>query len=308
MTIYLSAFGFLIFLVIIFVKIIDKIPNSVQQQMNQYPVPVTTKIAKSSIIQNRIDCNSKKFGANYSITALHSFPGAGNTWTRYLIERATGAFTGSVYVDPSLVKTFPGEKLGSKDYHKLIAVKSHNIGETGWTCNTEKELFETIKSRNDSKCIILIRNPYHAILSEYKRVTTRSHTSSSKLKNSKNFDKKFVSGFHRFGKIDKWIRPRYLETYRTSFNWCERKLVIFYEKLKTDTIGELEKISKFLNSYNEKRFNKCIRLNPEFEGSFHRKTTKKLDPFTKKQKELVKKVVIELNETIKTLPVSYFEF
>ena len=28
---------------------------------------------------------------------LVSFPGSGNTWTRYLIESLTGVFTGSVY-------------------------------------------------------------------------------------------------------------------------------------------------------------------------------------------------------------------
>ena len=35
-------------------------------------------------------------------TALASFPGSGNTWTRYLIEGATGVFTGSIYLDKVL--------------------------------------------------------------------------------------------------------------------------------------------------------------------------------------------------------------
>ena len=38
---------------------------------------------------------------------LMSFPCSGNTWTRYLLEGATGAFTGSVYSDGSL---FDGSK------------------------------------------------------------------------------------------------------------------------------------------------------------------------------------------------------
>ena len=32
-------------------------------------------------------------------TALASFPGSGNTWLRFLIESATGVFTGSRYKD-----------------------------------------------------------------------------------------------------------------------------------------------------------------------------------------------------------------
>ena len=34
--------------------------------------------------------------------ALASFPGSGNTWVRYLIEGATGVFTGSIYLDHGL--------------------------------------------------------------------------------------------------------------------------------------------------------------------------------------------------------------
>lgn len=41
---------------------------------------------------------------------LISFPGSGNTWVRYLIERATGIYTGSVGNDPTLHE-------GGRDYH-----------------------------------------------------------------------------------------------------------------------------------------------------------------------------------------------
>ena len=34
--------------------------------------------------------------------ALASFPGSGNTWARYVIEGATGVFTGSIYNDKGL--------------------------------------------------------------------------------------------------------------------------------------------------------------------------------------------------------------
>ena len=34
--------------------------------------------------------------------ALVSYPGSGNTWTRYLVEAATGVFTGSVFNDKTI--------------------------------------------------------------------------------------------------------------------------------------------------------------------------------------------------------------
>ena len=46
------------------------------------------------------------------VTALVSFPGSGNTWLRYLLEQATGIYTGSIYCDHSLKALFPGEHVG----------------------------------------------------------------------------------------------------------------------------------------------------------------------------------------------------
>lgn len=36
------------------------------------------------------------------LIAVASFPGSGNTWVRYLIERASGIYTGSYYDDGDL--------------------------------------------------------------------------------------------------------------------------------------------------------------------------------------------------------------
>lgn len=45
------------------------------------------------------------------LVALASFPGAGNTWARHLIELATGFYTGSYYFDGSLYNKGEGETL-----------------------------------------------------------------------------------------------------------------------------------------------------------------------------------------------------
>lgn len=45
------------------------------------------------------------------LVALASFPGAGNTWARHLIELATGFYTGSYYFDGSLYNKGEGRAL-----------------------------------------------------------------------------------------------------------------------------------------------------------------------------------------------------
>ncbi|XP_076039359.1 uncharacterized protein LOC143024440 [Oratosquilla oratoria] len=45
------------------------------------------------------------FGFDIPRTVLLSYPRSGNTWTRYLIEAATGIYTGSVYYDRMLKRT-----------------------------------------------------------------------------------------------------------------------------------------------------------------------------------------------------------
>lgn len=40
--------------------------------------------------------------SSLSPCALASYPGSGNTWTRYLLEAASGVFTGSIYKDYQL--------------------------------------------------------------------------------------------------------------------------------------------------------------------------------------------------------------
>ena len=57
------------------------------------------------------------------MTGLLSIPGSGNTWLRYLIQRATGFVTGSLYSDDHLYNNgFPGEIINDGS---AIVVKSH---------------------------------------------------------------------------------------------------------------------------------------------------------------------------------------
>lgn len=60
-------------------------------------------------------CTDRRFLPTKSkvFVALSSFPGAGNTWARHLIEHATGFYTGSYYFDGTLYnKGKPGHRGG----------------------------------------------------------------------------------------------------------------------------------------------------------------------------------------------------
>ena len=85
------------------------------------------------------------------MTALHSFPGSGNTWLRFLIERASGYYTGSCFRDVSLIKGgFMGESLPVKSFHKVVGLKAHNVNDTVG----EKDLYRLIRKVRISKCVL----------------------------------------------------------------------------------------------------------------------------------------------------------
>ena len=96
------------------------------------------------------------------LVALVSFHGSGNTWVRHLVEQATGIFTGSIYCDPGLKAAFPGEFVVSGN---VIITKTHQADSV--------ELPEDIKMFTGKsyfdKAIVIVRNPYDALVSEANR-------------------------------------------------------------------------------------------------------------------------------------------
>lgn len=108
---------------------------------------------------------------------LWTFPGAGNTWLRMLLDYSTGIYTGSIYGDPSLLPLLPGE--GRCD-RSVIAVKAHPFHIDSFDIvPAAGGLLQLNTSRKPhySKCapyrfsgaIIVLRDPYRAIWAEYKR-------------------------------------------------------------------------------------------------------------------------------------------
>lgn len=107
------------------------------------------KLESSSTISD----NKNEFNESDKAVALASFPGSGNTWLRYLLQQATGVYTGSVYKDYGLLKSgFPAESVSNSS---VLVVKTHEHGSTAWA--------------KFKKAILLVRDPGKAILAEFNR-------------------------------------------------------------------------------------------------------------------------------------------
>ncbi|XP_060048929.1 sialate:O-sulfotransferase 2 isoform X2 [Erinaceus europaeus] len=112
-------------------------------------------VYQTQVQDNR--CMDRRFlpAKSQQLIALASFPGAGNTWARHLIELATGFYTGSYYFDGSLYnKGFKGERDHWRS-GRTICIKTHESGQK------EIEAFDA--------AILLIRNPYKALMAEFNR-------------------------------------------------------------------------------------------------------------------------------------------
>lgn len=130
-----------------------------------YLCPPRTNVVEGlgSNASNHKQCKERAFLDQKSpIVALVSFPGSGNTWLRYLLEQATGVYTGSLYCDHSLKAVFPGEYVVSGS---VVVVKTHH-GDT-------RELPEDVQAATEKKffdrAVVLVRDPFDALVSEANR-------------------------------------------------------------------------------------------------------------------------------------------
>jgi len=85
-------------------------------KLHNLPVPNITIDFWKECNELSKDPDSRRFlGINnnsiqqWSPPLLYSFPGSGNTWARLLIDWSTGIFSGSFYLDKTLLSILPGE-------------------------------------------------------------------------------------------------------------------------------------------------------------------------------------------------------
>lgn len=99
------------------------------------------------------------------VITLVSFPGSGNTWTRLLLEQATGIFTGSIFCDEDLrSRGFFGEQVISSN---VLVVKTHYPG-------VGKPKVKHFNPTHVDGVIFIMRNPLNSIVAERKRQVLRA--------------------------------------------------------------------------------------------------------------------------------------
>ncbi|NXC54381.1 WSCD1 protein, partial [Aleadryas rufinucha] len=222
-------------------------------------------------------CTDRKFLTTKSkvFVALSSFPGAGNTWARHLIEHATGYYTGSYYFDGALYnKGFKGEKDHWRS-RRTICVKTHESGKT------EIEMFDS--------AILLIRNPYKSLMAEFNRKYA-GHLGYATDRNWKSKEwPDFVNSYAS------WWASHVLEWLK----YGKRLLIVHYEDLKQSLIPKLKEMVEFLNvTVTEDRL-LCVENNRD--GNFKRSGAeqKNFEPFTQEMKDLINRYILTVDEALR---------
>ena len=97
--------------------------------------------------------------------ALISAQGSGNTWTRGLLEKATGMCTGFIYCDTVMrVHGYVGESVKSG---KVLVVKTHSPVPKWRGLNNKKS---TKSDANYTSAVFILRNPMKAAVAEWNRM------------------------------------------------------------------------------------------------------------------------------------------
>ncbi|XP_073670819.1 sialate:O-sulfotransferase 2-like isoform X2 [Paramisgurnus dabryanus] len=243
-------------------------------------------VYQTQVRDNR--CMDRRFLPTHSKhqIALASFPGSGNTWTRHLIELGTGFYTGSYYFDKSLyIKGFIGEKDHWRS-GRTICIKTHQ--------NNKK----IIKAFDSS--ILLIRNPYKALMAEFNRKYGGGHIGFAAQARWRGKEwPKFVN------KNAKW----WVSHTQNWLKYGKNVHVVHFEDLKRDVFSHLKKMVVFLGL--EVSEDRLLCVEGQKDGNFKRSGLRKLyDPYTAEMRanidELIKTVDIELkNRNLPGVPEEY---
>ena len=291
------------------------IENESHMKTTTTPAPKTVPTIKEEPKEDQCQATLGK-NHQFKTIVLLSFPGSGNTWSRFLIEQATGFVTGSGYSDGRLAKVLIGEKEDIRKQNTIV-VKTHGLG-------------RITSKTTPSGCVFIIRNPKDAILSDFALDLHHSHkipVTDEDMRSSKwaKFGKR-VSGFYGWAGAYKESNIR---------GACKDKVsIIWYEKIKESVdnlVKNIGNVVDFINDVNlsspstnsnatnfyktpiKFRKNCLIQHN---EGSFHRKYSKKINIdkyFTPDEKVKANAVIRNLNETLvrklgkeNEIPVEYY--
>lgn len=205
---------------------------------------------------------------------LYTFPGSGNTWGRLLIEFATGIYSGSVYNDRTLLEALPGEFTCDWSV-SVIKVHPHTHNAAALLhggFNSDNMKCKRGRVQKFQKAVLLIRDPYDSIWSEFQRRLTQSHVAGIP---TSYFD------WYRWQANAANLAYKYWEMWQLQYTAIEQELprenvlYIKYEDLKNkDTrVNAMHDVAKFLGVDSTPEQLDCAFILAENPGA-HRKLDK----------------------------------
>ncbi|XP_043245494.1 uncharacterized protein LOC122393501 [Amphibalanus amphitrite] len=225
------------------------------------------------------------------IVALSSYPGSGNTWTRYMLELASGVFTGSIYYDMGLYSIGYWGELSSPEEGTTIVQKVHDFGDDQ-------------VQRFNRTAIVIVRNPYRAVLSFHNYLfgghKGMAPSSNYLRKGWRTFVMKQV--FEWSAHVQKWTEPG------------NRVLVVHYEHLKSDPVGQLRRMLKFLNWPIDEERLKCVQMDQSGRAQRHQQhRPRAVTPFPSELRKMIDLSVKTIQNVLERrhltpLPVGEYEF
>ncbi|XP_064388155.1 WSCD family member AAEL009094-like isoform X2 [Halichondria panicea] len=216
-------------------------------------------------------------GSSRSAVALASFPGSGNTWARGLLEKATGVCTGSKYTDSLLrERGFNGEGLMTG---AVCVVKTHHT-------NKPVQWSKSPGSSGFGSAILIVRNPFDALVSEWTRETSQNHTGTTSLK-SFGANRKWKTFVERESKRwGKYFRMWLVESHD------HPTMMIRYEDLKVDIVSNVEKMLDFISfPYDHQELENHLTKDFTKFKRKHRNGVPTVDHFTTAQQDFVRSVI-----------------
>ena len=237
------------------------------------------------------------------LRALVSYPGSGNTWIRYLIEGATGVYTGSIFSDSSLIRAGhlgegreynDGSTILQKTHHRSLYLGRYNAYDMKWREEHVREF--------GGRAVVVVRNPYKAILSYWNYFNTQSHTS---IVSENSFESQKFQDFVLTG------AERWLELVTDWVNLGQDVYFMFYEDLTEHPIREMRKLMEYLGYPVDESRLSCI--SHHLVGSFHRSTHQQVDPFTPIHHIEIRKCIkiatkMIKDKTGKDIPIEKYEY
>jgi Sulfotransferase domain len=166
-------------------------------------------------------------------TALVSYPRSGNSWTRNLLQKASGYLTTSIYHDISLARNMPGELFDDDSF--LIKTHFPFFADCGGQ-SFEDLVIPASQLKYYDQAVYLVRNPFDALLSYHQyQMTNNSHAMKIEIEEGS-------LSIATMEPLVQWYKLFYMFWEKVTMPY----LVLKYEEMREKPFENLERLIDFI--------------------------------------------------------------